>query len=87
MTPMPCNEGIILTTSKVVFAFIVYAMCKYQFYNLLFDQKPQYTAHDASAITITPPDRYCLLKLIRVLFLWNIYIYTFCICITEKCII
>ena len=69
MTPMPCNEGIILTTSQVVFAFIVNAMCQYQFYNLWFDQKPQSTAHDASAITITPPDRYCLLKLIRVLFL------------------
>jgi hypothetical protein len=31
MTPMPCNEGIILTTSQVVFAFIFYAMCQYQF--------------------------------------------------------
>jgi hypothetical protein len=72
---LSCNEGIILTTSQVVFAFIVYAMCQYQFYNLWFDQKPRSTAHDASAITITPPDRYYLLKLIRVLFLWNIYIY------------
>jgi hypothetical protein len=34
MTPMPCNEGLIMTTSQVVFAFIFYAMCQYQFYNL-----------------------------------------------------
>jgi hypothetical protein len=61
MTPMPCNEGIILTTSQVVFAFIFYAMCQYQFYNLWFYQKPRSNAHNASAMPITPLDRYCLL--------------------------
>ena len=58
---MPCNEGLIMTTSQVVFAFIFYAMCQYQFYNLWFDHKPRSNAYDASAITITPLDCYCLL--------------------------
>jgi hypothetical protein len=56
MTPMPCNEGLTMTTSQVVFAFIFYAMCQYQFYNLWFYHKPRSNAYDASAMTITPLD-------------------------------
>jgi hypothetical protein len=69
MTPIPCNEGIMLTTSQLVFAFILlrlFFMCQYKFYSLWFDQIVDRNhdlphMHDASTRTISPQERYCLL--------------------------